>query len=98
MLINDAKVGEETLLNGARLKHDSYSIEFFLGCLSFLNEKQIMYRYQLKGFDKFRSQPTYSSFVRYTNLSTGKYLFTAEAMNRELTTTISTSVSRAGIT
>jgi ligand-binding sensor domain-containing protein len=63
------------------LQHDDNTIAFdFLG-ISFFDEKQITYRYKLKGFDNdwiIINNPN-SNAVRYTNLAPGDYEFTVES-------------------
>nr|HPQ39823.1 GGDEF domain-containing protein [bacterium] len=41
------------------------------------------FRYQLMGYDEFRSEATLSSEIRYTNLPRGEYTLVAESCNRD---------------
>jgi len=63
------------------LDYNDNTIEFdFLG-ISFFDEKQIMYRYQLEGFDEdwiYIDNPNAHS-IRYTNLPHGNFRFMVQA-------------------
>lgn len=59
------------------------TFEFGLMCSSFRNEFQNRFRYQLHGYDDFRSKPTQSSEIRYTNLPAGDYSLSVESANRD---------------
>lgn len=77
-LMNDQPISE-----GAQIPAGKNTFEFGFMCSSFRNEQQNKFRYQLKGFDSFRSNPTTSPEVRYTNLTKGIYSFVVEACNRD---------------
>jgi len=81
--IKSALINGKTLESNAQIPNGNNTIEFVLLCQSYVNEYRNMYRYKLEGFDAHRSQPTYSSYVRYTNLPTGSYSLIAESMNRD---------------
>ncbi len=81
--IKYVRSGNRLLSPGSRVPHNQNNLEFVLGCISYLNEARNKFRYQLIGFDKYRSNPVRSAFVRYTNLPTGRYKMVADAMNRD---------------
>ncbi len=75
------------VLEGGKLPNDMKYIEFRFACLSFANETRNKYRFQLIGFDPFKSPMQLEPFVRYTSLPTGSYTIVAEAANRDGTLT-----------
>jgi signal transduction histidine kinase/ligand-binding sensor domain-containing protein len=56
--------------------------------LSFVDEKEVRYRYKLAGLDENWSQPTHSPRIQYRNLPDGKYKFLVVAVNEEGTLSI----------
>jgi len=78
-----ARVNGSLIYPGATIPHGNNTFEFGLLCQSYLNEDRNMYRYEMQGFDNFRSQATSSSFIRYTNLPSGEFQLLAESMNRD---------------
>ncbi|MBN1551757.1 diguanylate cyclase [bacterium] len=80
--IKRALVDDRPLQYGEILPHNLNNVDFNFVCLSFANENRNQYRYQLYGYDRFRSQPTSSPHIRYTNLPTGKYRLVVDAINR----------------
>ncbi|MBN1295718.1 diguanylate cyclase [bacterium] len=78
-----ARVNGESLKNGQKIPSGRNTFEFGLMCSSFRSEYQNRFRYQLKGYDEFRSEPTASSDIRYTNLPRGRYILVAESCNRD---------------
>ncbi len=75
---NDANFRNEEIIPAGR-----NTFEFGFMCSSFRNELQNNFRYQLLGYDSFRSDPSRSSEVRYTNLPKGHYIFVVESSNRD---------------
>ncbi|MBN1878666.1 diguanylate cyclase [bacterium] len=78
-----ALINNDTLPDNTVIPSGRNTFEFGFMCSSFRNELQNQYRYQLLGFDSFRSPPTTISNVRYTNLPKGRYTFTVEACSRD---------------
>ncbi len=78
-----ALINGEKLEPGDRIPYGNNTFEFNILCQSYINENRNMFRYQLKGFDPHRSQPTRSGYVRYTNLNSGRYQLIAESRNRD---------------
>lgn len=56
---------------------------FQCAALSFLSPAKVEYRYRLEGFDHGWSAATVSSVATYTNLSSGHYVFRAQAGVRD---------------
>lgn len=83
ILLKSAISDGVSVTSGQKLPHGMNYIEFRFTCLSYANESRNKYRYQLIGFDAFKSQLHAQPFVRYTNLGTGKYTLIAEAANRD---------------
>jgi hypothetical protein len=57
------------------------SIGFVFTANSFIDEKKVLYKYQLEGFDKTWNKPTADNSINYTSLSPGKYKFRVLACN-----------------
>jgi signal transduction histidine kinase len=57
------------------------SIGFVFTANSFIDEKKVLYKYQLEGFDKTWSKPTAHNSINYTSLSPGEYKFKVLACN-----------------
>lgn len=57
------------------------NITFRFVAPSFKDENDVRYRYRLRGFDRFWSDPTPENHVRYTNLNDGDYVFEVIAGN-----------------
>ncbi|MBI5547644.1 MAG: diguanylate cyclase, partial [Deltaproteobacteria bacterium] len=66
-----------------RLHHQENDLGFSFAGLSFRDESNVLYRYQLVGYDKGWSDPGPERTARYTNLSSGSYLFRVVAQNEE---------------
>ncbi|MCD4655409.1 diguanylate cyclase [bacterium] len=76
-------VNGEPLVDGQKIPAGRNTFEFGLMCSSFRSEIQNRFRYQLMGYDEFRSAPTNASEIRYTNLPRGNYTLLAESCNRD---------------
>ena len=59
------------------------SIGFVFSGASFIDEKKVLYRYQLEGFDKTLSQPVSTNNVNYASLPPGTYTFRVFAANAQ---------------
>jgi hypothetical protein len=71
-------------LNSPGMVHYSYnnnSIGFSFAGASFIDEKKILYRYMLEGYEKNWSQPVYTNNVNYASLPPGNYTFKVMAAN-----------------
>ncbi len=62
-------------------KFKENSIGFVFAGSSFLNEKKIMYKYMLTGYDKQWSEPVTTNTVNYASLAPGRYTFKVLAAN-----------------
>lgn len=78
-----ARVNGKPLLDGEKISSGRNTFEFGLMCSSYRSENQNRFRYQLMGYDRFRSKETPKSEFRYTNLPRGKYTLVAESRNRD---------------
>ncbi|MCA9673361.1 MAG: diguanylate cyclase [Myxococcales bacterium] len=65
------------------LASDHNNVDFEYAGLSFKDEGDVVYRYQLEGYDKNWSAPTKVRSVRYTNLPSGRFLFRVRARNAD---------------
>ncbi len=59
------------------------SIGFVFAGASFIDEKQVLYRYQLEGYDKELSDPVATNNVNYASLPPGSYTFRVFASNAQ---------------
>ena len=59
------------------------SIGFVFAGASFIDEKKVLYRYQLEGYDKALSEPVSTNNVNYASLSPGAYTFRVFAANAQ---------------
>ncbi|MEM9921097.1 MAG: adenylate/guanylate cyclase domain-containing protein [Bacteroidota bacterium] len=69
-------------LSGRRsfvLDHNDKFFTFEFALAHFENPAEILYSYQLEGFDKEWSEPTVLNTARYNNIPAGKYIFRAKA-------------------
>jgi signal transduction histidine kinase len=57
------------------------SIGFVFAGSSFLNEKKIVYKYMLEGYDQKWSEPVTTNTVNYASLAPGRYTFRVMAAN-----------------
>jgi len=78
-----ARVNGQKLVDGQKIPAGRNTFEFGLMCSSFCSEKRNLYRYQLLGYDEYRSEPMQTSEFRYTNLPRGHYTLQAESCNRD---------------
>jgi signal transduction histidine kinase len=76
------KADSLALLHGMhRYSYTSNSIGFSFAGASFLDEKRLLYRYMLEGYDKTWGEPVSSPTVNYVSLPPGKYVFRVKAAN-----------------
>lgn len=54
-------------------KHNSFTLSF--EAINHRYQKDIVYSYVLEGYEPFWSNPSHNGFVKYTNITAGKYLF-----------------------
>jgi hypothetical protein len=83
-LLSVEESGEHRLLTDPQsLNYNANYLTFHFRAISFIDEHNISYRYQLDGFDKDWSSvlPVSVPQVRYTNVPPGKYRFRFEAQN-----------------
>ena len=78
-------VGKDTLdrLSGAVLNYDLNDLSFHARVISLINERQVLIRYYLAGFDTGWSNPVpyINNLFIYNNLSPGSYRFYLKAAN-----------------
>ena len=89
--------GQEHHGSGAALDSAHSDLLFEYAALSFRDEDDVRFRYQLVGYDKQWSAPRKERSVRYTNLAPGSYTFKLSAANgdgvwSELPATVSFSI------
>jgi signal transduction histidine kinase len=77
------KSDTSALFSKASMKYQSNqsSIGFVFAGASFIDEKQIKYKYMLQGYDKSWSEPVMTNNVNYASLPPGKYVFKVLAAN-----------------
>ena len=64
-----------------RYASDQNSIGFSFAGASFIDEKRILYRYMLEGYDHDWSEPVITNNVNYASLPPGNYVFRVKAAN-----------------
>lgn len=64
-----------------KYEYNQNSIGFVFAGASFIDEKQIKYKYTLQGYDKNWSEPAITNNVNYASLPPGKYIFKVLAAN-----------------
>ncbi len=75
---------KDTLLNsGVVLPYSLNNISFEFDGISLTNPDKVLYSYKLEGFDKTWSPPTDINFVKYDNLTPGKYTFNVKSCNND---------------
>jgi len=77
--------GQDTLNpeNPQKLPYKNNNLTFHFKAISFIDEKQVVYKYMLEGLDKDWSNETFylNNSVRYNNLHPGEYRFCVKAKN-----------------
>ncbi|MDI1356410.1 MAG: two-component regulator propeller domain-containing protein [bacterium] len=84
-LIQNIKLlNEDTLLrDSVTLPSDFNVISFYYRGICLTNPERVLYQRKLVGLDKEWSTPNTEDFIKYTNLSPGKYVFKIRSCNNE---------------
>ncbi|RKY83469.1 hypothetical protein DRQ09_10010, partial [candidate division KSB1 bacterium] len=69
--------------NSIKLKYFQNNVKFSFSGISFINEKEIKYKYILEGYDKKWSPFVKETNVAYNNLRNGKYTFKVLSYNKQ---------------
>ena len=72
------------LKKGKDIELKYYENSFYLSyiSISYQFQKDIVYKYRLKGFDEHWSDPTIESNIRYTNIPPGDYTFQVKSFSK----------------
>lgn len=74
---------DTNLANGAVLPFSLNNITFEFTGICLTNPDKVRYTFKLEGFDRKWSPYTNENFVRYSNLSEGRYVFKVKSCNNE---------------
>jgi diguanylate cyclase (GGDEF)-like protein len=84
-VISDAGANSQTnaavLTGNMTLPFQQNNVEFHYIAVSTRKENPVLYRTRLYPFDKYWSEPTRHTFIKYMNLPPGEYTFQVEANN-----------------
>lgn len=82
LFVNIVKAGKDTIsdINDAILSYRQNTLNFYFAATSFLNEKQVLYSYQLLGgSNNHWSEPSNNSSVSFIDLHPGDYILNIKA-------------------
>ncbi|HWS17000.1 MAG TPA: two-component regulator propeller domain-containing protein, partial [Candidatus Elarobacter sp.] len=84
VVIETVKINQqENVAPGARLPAGAGELEFKYAALSYFAPEKVIFKCMLEGFEKNWTTPSTPGFVRYTNLSPGRYTFRVKAANND---------------
>jgi signal transduction histidine kinase/CheY-like chemotaxis protein/ligand-binding sensor domain-containing protein len=84
VVIEAVKINQqENVAAGASLPAGAGELEFKYAALSYFAPEKVTFKCMLEGFEKNWTTPSTPGFVRYTNLSPGRYTFRVKAANND---------------
>jgi signal transduction histidine kinase/CheY-like chemotaxis protein/ligand-binding sensor domain-containing protein len=84
VVIEGVKINQqENLRSGVSLPAGAGELEFKYAALSYFAPEKVTFKCKLEGFEKDWTTPSTPGFVRYTNLSPGRYTFRVKAANND---------------
>ncbi|HEY5028498.1 MAG TPA: response regulator, partial [Candidatus Angelobacter sp.] len=84
VVIETVKINQQgNVAPGASLPAGAGELEFKYAALSYFAPEKVIFKCMLEGFEKDWTTPSTPGFVRYTNLSPGRYTFRVKAANND---------------
>jgi signal transduction histidine kinase/ligand-binding sensor domain-containing protein/CheY-like chemotaxis protein len=84
VVIETVKINQqENVAPGASLPAGAGELEFKYAALSYFAPEKVIFKCMLEGFERDWTTPSTPGFVRYTNLSPGRYTFRVKAANND---------------